>query len=151
MRETSSLIFGLGDLVRLPLLLEYGGVWLDAGMILFRHLDDICWKKIEDPESPYELAGFLLASYKDDDLAMANGFIAAKAHNPFLQRVHQVYRALWNDGAVNQDGFHIHPLLRHLGTMHAPNKVRDDARGKSLIATCTNNIMIRMSQSHSQI
>ncbi|CZT19177.1 related to capsule polysaccharide biosynthesis protein [Ramularia collo-cygni] len=111
-----------GDLVRLPLLLEYGGVWLDAGMILLRHLDDICWKKIEDPNSPYELAGFLLAGYENNDLTMANGFFATRAQNPFLQRVYQVYRTLWEDGATNQDGFHLHPLLRHMGTLHTPNK-----------------------------
>lgn len=110
-------------MVRLPLLLEHGGVWMDAGMILFRHLDDICWKKIEDPDSPYELAGFVLACYKNDDLAMANGFFAAKSKNPFLQRIYEVYRALWDGGAVNSDGFHKHSLLRHLGVLGAPNKV----------------------------
>lgn len=94
-------------------------------MILFRNLDDICWKKIEDPDSPYELGGFLLACYTNDDLAMANGFIATKAHNPFLRRVQEVYKALWDTGATNCKGFHLHPLLRHLGVLGLPNKVCD--------------------------
>ena len=49
-----------GDMVRLPLLYLYGGVWMDAGMMLFRHLDDVCWKTIEDPTSPYEMAGLII-------------------------------------------------------------------------------------------
>lgn len=110
-------------MVRLPLLLEYGGVWMDAGMILFRHLDDLCWNKIDDPQSPYQLAGFVITCRPGNKLAMANGFFASKANNPFLQRVFEVYRELWSNGATDSTGFHKHPLLNHLGVVNHPNKV----------------------------
>ncbi|KAI1132847.1 capsular polysaccharide synthesis protein-domain-containing protein [Nemania abortiva] len=108
-----------GDLVRLPLLWKYGGVWIDAGTFLFRSIDDICWEQIEDPASPYEMAGFVLEMRPGVD-CMLNGFIAAKRGNPFIKRWHDIYMALWQGGATNAQGFHKHPLLRHLPLLCPP-------------------------------
>ena len=35
---------------------------MDAGTVLFRNLDDICWSELEIPNSPYEFSGFTLDS-----------------------------------------------------------------------------------------
>ncbi|KAI2636617.1 capsular polysaccharide synthesis protein-domain-containing protein [Xylaria nigripes] len=107
-----------GDLIRLPLLYKYGGVWIDAGTLLFRHLDDICWKQIEDPSTPYEMAGFVIELRPNVD-CMLNGFIAAKRGNPFIKRWHDIYAALW-EGKTNSTGFHKNPLLRHLPLLCPP-------------------------------
>lgn len=107
-----------GDIVRLPLLWLYGGVWLDAGSILFRHVEDICWRQIEDPATPYEMAGFVLGLRPGGD-DMINGFIAAKKNNPFIKRWHDIYLTMWI-GVTNADGFHKHPLLRHLPLLNPP-------------------------------
>ncbi|KAI1400091.1 capsular polysaccharide synthesis protein-domain-containing protein [Hypoxylon fuscum] len=107
-----------GDIVRLPLIWLYGGVWIDAGSFLFRHVEDICWKKIEDPESPYEMAGFAIEMRPGVEI-MLNGFIAAKRGNPFIKRWHEIFKALW-DGTTNCQGFHKHPLLRHLPLLCPP-------------------------------
>lgn len=101
-----------GDIVRLPLLWKYGGVWMDVGTFLFRHIDDICWNLIEDPQSQYEMAGFTIELRPDAD-SMLNGFIAAKRDNPFIKRWLDIYQALWKD-ATNSHDFHKHPLLKHL-------------------------------------
>ncbi|UKZ81753.1 hypothetical protein TrVFT333_009525 [Trichoderma virens FT-333] len=103
----------MGDLVRLPLLWKYGGVWMDVGLILLRHIDDICWKRIEDPESPYELAAVALMHLRDTYTPL-NGFLCTKRNNPFVKRWHDIYLALWSEGATNSKDFHKHPLLRHL-------------------------------------
>ncbi|KAI1329438.1 capsular polysaccharide synthesis protein-domain-containing protein [Xylariaceae sp. FL0255] len=108
-----------GDLVRLPLIYKYGGVWMDAGSLLFRHLDDICWKQIEDPNSPIEMSGFVIEMRPSVD-CMLNGFIAAKAGNPFIKRWHDIYKALWAEGVTNAAGFHKNPLLRHLPLLCPP-------------------------------
>jgi hypothetical protein len=100
------------DLIRLPCLYLYGGLWMDVGMLLFRHIDDICWKEIEDPASPYEMAGFLMP-LRPNVGTMLNGFIATKRHNGFVKRWHDTYVEMWR-GANSSDGFHAHPLLRHL-------------------------------------
>lgn len=68
----------MGGLVRLPLLWKYGGMWMDVGLILLRHVDDICWKCIEDPESPYELSAVALM-HLPGTYTPLNGFLAPKA------------------------------------------------------------------------
>ncbi|GAP88425.1 putative capsule polysaccharide biosynthesis protein [Rosellinia necatrix] len=109
-----------GDLVRLPLIWKYGGVWIDAGTLLFRHIDDICWNAIEDPATPYEMAGFVIEMRPGVD-CMLNGFVAAKRGNPFIQRWYTIYKALWDgEGVTNATGFHRHPLLRHLPLLCPP-------------------------------
>ncbi|KAL6693370.1 hypothetical protein J3F84DRAFT_396292 [Trichoderma pleuroticola] len=103
----------MGDLVRLPLLWKYGGIWMDVGLLLLRHVDDICWKRIEDPASPYELSALALM-HLPDTYTPLNGFLATKRNNPFIKRWHDIYVALWTEGVTNATGFHKHPLLRHL-------------------------------------
>ncbi|KAI0459175.1 capsular polysaccharide synthesis protein-domain-containing protein [Xylaria acuta] len=107
-----------GDLVRLPLIWKYGGVWIDVGTFLFRNIDDICWKQIEDPSTPYEVAGFVIEMRPGVD-CMLNGFVAAKRGNPFIKRWHDIYLALW-EGVTNAHGFHKHPLLQHLPLLCPP-------------------------------
>lgn len=100
------------DLLRLPLLYIYGGVWIDIGMLLFRHLDDICWRAIQDPSSPYEMAGVLMP-LRVEVGTMLNGFIASRKGNGMVKRWHDVYYKLW-EGKTSADGFYKHPLLAHL-------------------------------------
>lgn len=102
----------LSDLLRLPLLYIHGGVWMDVGMLLLRHLDDICWGAIEDPTSPYEMAGILMP-LRAEAGTMLNGFIATKRENEMIKRWHDVYCKLW-EGKTSADGFHKDPLLSHL-------------------------------------
>jgi Capsular polysaccharide synthesis protein len=103
----------LSDLLRLPLLILYGGVWMDAGMVLFRHLDDLCWHEVESPNSPYEMVGMLMA-LRPQPGPMLNGFIASRRDNIMLKNWHAVYCALWDNDKTNAEDFHKHPLLAHL-------------------------------------
>ncbi|PHH89626.1 hypothetical protein CDD83_5642 [Cordyceps sp. RAO-2017] len=100
------------DLMKLPLLWKYGGVWMDAGIILFRSLDDMFWTRLEDPDCPHEIAG-LYASFRPNEQLMINSLIAAKRRNPFILCWHDTYKALWAGGATNSHNFHKHPLFRH--------------------------------------
>lgn len=103
----------LADLARLPLIYLYGGVWIDAGTILLRHVDDICWKGLENPDSPYELCGFTI-DIRPHVSCMQNAFIAARKGNGFIQRWHMVYLELWRGRTSNQ-GVSKHPLISVLG------------------------------------
>ncbi|MCJ1440296.1 MAG: hypothetical protein MMC23_000779 [Stictis urceolatum] len=100
------------DLLRLPLLYMHGGVWMDVGMVLLRHLDDICWRAIEDSGTPYEMAGILMP-LRPQVGTMLNGFLATKSGNGLIKRWHDVYCKMW-EGVVSAEGFHRHPLLAHL-------------------------------------
>lgn len=108
----------MSDLLRLPLLFLHGGVWMDVGMLLLRHLDDICWHAIEAPDIPYEMAGILMP-LRAEVGTMLNGFIASRRGNAMIRRWHSVYCALW-EGKTTAEGFHTHPLLAHL----PPSKYR---------------------------
>lgn len=66
------------DLIRLPLIYVHGGVWMDAGTLIFHDLDDICWSRLEDPESPYEMAGFIIPQGGAMRKRFLNHFIAAR-------------------------------------------------------------------------
>lgn len=108
------------DLIRLPLLYLYGGVWLDVGFYLFKSLDDICWKELEDPASPFEMAGFKV-TFNAEISNMLNGFIAARKGNPCIKHWHEIFLKVW-EGATNTLGMHKHPLLRHLPKCEPPSR-----------------------------
>lgn len=69
------------DFIRGPLLLRYGGVSMDVGCLLIRHIDRICWDLLEDPDSPYEIAVPVLY-----DQTIANHFVAARKNNAFIEK-----------------------------------------------------------------
>ena len=106
------------DLLRLPLLYLYGGIWCDVGTFLFRHVDDICWNMLEDPSSPFEMAGFLI-EFRPEVGMMFNGFIAARKGNGFVKRWHDIFLRVW-EGRTDTSGVHAHPLLRHLPGYRPP-------------------------------
>ncbi|TRX96564.1 hypothetical protein FHL15_002466 [Xylaria flabelliformis] len=107
------------DLARLPLLYLYGGVWLDVGSLLFRRFDDIFWRDLEDPVSPFEMGMSLFQMRKYPGQALT-GFIAARKGNPFIERWMKVSLELWK-GRTNCFGLHEHPLIKPLGTMVPPD------------------------------
>ena len=89
------------DLIRLPLIYVHGGVWMDAGTSLFRDLDAIYWSRLEDPESPYEMAGFPIPQGGAMRKRSLNHFIAARKGNSFVKRWHDIFpggmeRVFWH-------------------------------------------------------
>ncbi|KAH7018571.1 uncharacterized protein B0I36DRAFT_277212 [Microdochium trichocladiopsis] len=93
------------DLVRGPVLTRYGGVWMDVGSILVRHLDRVCWDVIQDPATPIEAAVAVEPSH-----GILNYFVACKKGDPFIRRWHEVFLALW-EGRTNLLGIADHPLV----------------------------------------
>lgn len=69
------------DLLRGSCLYEHGGVFMDVGNVLIRHLDRICWNKLEDPSSPFQVSVPWMYG-----LTMANHFVAARKGDPFIKR-----------------------------------------------------------------
>lgn len=126
-----------GDVVRLPLLYHYGGIWMDAGTMLFRHVDNICWKVLADPATPYEIAGFASGTNPDEDTRLdgfiaaepgndmiMNGFIAARKGNEFIKRWHAVFLEIWK-GRTDCTGIQDHPLLRQVPKIRVPADIQE--------------------------
>lgn len=120
------------DLVRWPLLLRYGGVYADVGMMPIGDVDWL-WEetvgRIEGEPHPKTGKRYEVLSYtsgglaggeeeRDDKASMPdlmNYFLCARPQNPFFLRCHRLFLALWDeglDGGKNcTDGMHKSPLL----------------------------------------
>ncbi|PWY82008.1 hypothetical protein BO70DRAFT_429120 [Aspergillus heteromorphus CBS 117.55] len=59
------------DLIRLPLLYRYGGVWMDVGTLLF-----ICWRVLADPATPYEMTGCHIDPDREGAMGRVTDYIA---------------------------------------------------------------------------
>jgi len=100
------------DAIRLPLIYQYGGVWMDVGLLLLMHLDQVCWDVLGNPKTKFEVA---LAS-ADPTLksgAAENFFIAGRKGNGFIKRWMLVQLEAWK-GRHNSHGIHADPLFHHL-------------------------------------
>jgi hypothetical protein len=113
------------DFVRFGLLYLYGGIWMDVGTLIFRHLDDIWWNVLDDANTPYTVGAFALEEEGSVNTIM-NGVIAAKKGDEFIKRWHQIYLEMWK-GNSNTVEMHKHPLVKHLGLLGRPAGIVDDS------------------------
>lgn len=103
------------DLLRLPLLYLHGGVWMDVGNMLHTHLDDLFWNHIASPNTPYEVAVWIITGQiKRVWGSFGNFMLAARKGCDFIKYWHLGYKELWR-GRTNEVGFHRHPLIRDIG------------------------------------
>jgi hypothetical protein len=89
---------------------------MDTGSIMVMHMDRICWDRISDPDSPYEVATVLRG-----DQWIFNYFMAARKSNPFIRRLNDLILHLWKD-KTNNKGVIQNPLFAYLATMFPPSK-----------------------------
>ncbi|ETS74563.1 hypothetical protein PFICI_13047 [Pestalotiopsis fici W106-1] len=94
------------DLLRGACLFQYGGAWLDVGAILMRGMDRICWKELEDPQTPFRVAAPLIF-----DQSAGNHFFAARKGDPFIKHWHDLFCYMWVD-KTNVNGMRNHPILK---------------------------------------
>jgi hypothetical protein len=115
------------DLVRYPLLLKYGGVYLDVGILQFGDLDQLWTQHIASPSSPHDFAGFTMGDAPD--LNIVNFALICTPNNPLVQRAHSILLRLW-EGKTNTGGMHKHPLVSHVPLMRVPQEVVIEEEGK---------------------
>ena len=115
------------DLVRFPLLLRYGGVYMDVGVLHFGDLDWLWTQKIANPESPYEFAGFTMGDFPD--ISAVNFYLMSGPQNPLVLRAHRILLKLW-EGKTNTKGASRHPLVSHVPLMRVPQEVSVEEEGK---------------------
>ncbi|KAI1387687.1 uncharacterized protein F4822DRAFT_407300 [Hypoxylon trugodes] len=103
------------DLVRLPLLFKYGGVWMDVGNMLHTHLDHLFWNHLTAPNSPYEMATWIITGQiRKQWGSFGNYMLAARKGCIFIKNWHNCYKELWN-GRTNAVDFHKLPLMKDIG------------------------------------
>lgn len=100
------------DIVRLPLIYLYGGVWLDVGFTLFRSLDSLVWDVLSEPSRQEEMS--IMRISLSPTLAMCfNGFIACRKGCVAVKYWHELFLKIW-EGKKSTVGAHAHPSLHHL-------------------------------------
>jgi len=103
------------DLVRLPLLFQHGGVWMDVGNMLHTHLDKLFWDALTTPNSPFEMAVWIISGQiRKPWGSFGNYMLAARRECTFIKNWHDCYKELWK-GRTNADGFHNLPLIQDIG------------------------------------
>jgi hypothetical protein len=68
------------DFLRGAALVAHGGVWMDVGCIMFRHLDRVCWDQLADENNPYTFSVPIMY-----EQVMANHFVAARKGDLFIK------------------------------------------------------------------
>ena len=114
------------DLVRWPLLLHYGGVYADVGMMQIGDLDRLWNKTIANPESPHQVLSYSPGG--SQMYSLTNYFLAALPDNPLFARCHKLLLALWaaDGGKTSTDGMHASPLLRGVPLMGGEHTITED-------------------------
>ncbi|KAJ5081585.1 hypothetical protein NUU61_009849 [Penicillium alfredii] len=114
------------DLVRWPLLLRYGGVYADVGMMQIGDLDGLWHATIANPDSPYEILSY--APSGAAHYSLCNYFLAALPDNALFARCHRLLLALWSvDGnRTTTEGMHANPLLRGVPLMGGEFTITED-------------------------
>lgn len=100
------------DLVRWPLLLKYGGVYADVGMLQIGDLDRLWSATVGNPESPYEVLSY--SGGEPEEMTLTNYFLSSRRNNPLFLRAHKLFLALWAEdgGKSSTDGMRFSPLLQ---------------------------------------
>ncbi|KAK3902450.1 hypothetical protein C8A05DRAFT_33862 [Staphylotrichum tortipilum] len=105
------------DLVRWPLLLRYGGVYADVGMMQIGDLDALWNCTVGDADSPFEVLSYSPGGEKL--YSLTNYFLAAMPGNALFERCHRLLLTLWaaEGGKTSTDGMHASPLLKGVPLM----------------------------------
>lgn len=100
------------DLVRFPLLLNFGGIYADVGVMPIGDLDQLWNKTVGNEDSPYEVFTFGEAKGQ----VVTNYFMAARRDNALFQRCHKFFIKLWseNGGRTGTQDMHSSPLFEGL-------------------------------------
>ncbi|TVY84836.1 putative glycosyl transferase FCK3 [Lachnellula suecica] len=101
------------DLVRFPLLLKYGGVYADVGLIQLGDIDRIWNEMVGNPESPIDVFGYYSPGAFGDP-TIPNFFFVCGRNNVFFAQCHKLFLELWSadGGMTSTQGMHRSPLLK---------------------------------------
>ena len=118
------------DLVRWPLLLKYGGIYADTGMIQIGDVDRLWNETIGDLNTPFEVLSY--AADGEQGRTLTNYFLASLKNNPFFQRCHRLLLALWAEdgGKTTTDGMHASMLLKGVPMMSGIGLAFEEDGGK---------------------
>lgn len=110
------------DLVRFPLLIKYGGIYADVGLIMIGDLDRLWHATVANPASSREVV-----SFRFDSVCLTNYFLGSSRNNPFFKRCHQLFLKLW-EGKDSTEGMWKSPLLKGVPMLQSPKGFEDGGK-----------------------
>ena len=118
------------DLVRLPLLVKYGGVYADVGLMQIGDLDRLWSQTIGNADSPFEVLSYNMGGV--DGRSLTNYFLASHKSNSLFERCHRLFLALFaaDGGKASTDGMHTDPLLKGTPLLMSGNSMSFEDNGK---------------------
>ena len=119
----------MSDLVRFPLLLRYGGIYADVGLMQIGDIDRVWNRMIDNPASPYEIFSYNCGTVNERFLS--NYFLMSKRNNALFERSHKLLLKLWaaDGGKTSTEGMHSSPLLN--GTELLGGDLTYDGKGQT--------------------
>ncbi|KAI1374721.1 hypothetical protein F4677DRAFT_424548 [Hypoxylon crocopeplum] len=118
----------VSDLVRWPLLLRYGGVYADVGLLQIGDLDRLWRETVENPASRFEVISYNMGGV--DKRSLTNYFLASRRGNAMFERCHRLLLALWaaDGGKTNTEGMHSSPLLKGVPMMGGSFTIEEEGK-----------------------
>ncbi|KAF7712587.1 Capsule polysaccharide biosynthesis protein [Penicillium ucsense] len=113
------------DLVRFPLLVTYGGVYADVGLLMIGDLDRLWRETVAKPDSAKEVI-----SFRFEEIGLTNYFLCARRKTPFFERCHRLFLKLW-EGRNSTEGMWKSPLLKGVPVLESPKGFEQDGRSYS--------------------
>jgi len=116
------------DLVRFPLLIMYGGIYADVGVIPIGDLDALWNKTVGNDDSPFEVLSYDCGV--ETERCITNYFMGSNRANTFFTRCHKLFLAIWaeNGGRTTTTGMHQSPLLADVPLMQCDITFTDGSR-----------------------
>jgi len=116
------------DLVRFPLLLKYGGVYTDVGIMPIGDLDRLWHETVADPASQFEVLSYHAGSI--EERVLMNYFLGCHRNNPLFERCHKLFLELWaSDGRkTSTEGMHSSPLLKELPLLGGRHTIEEGGK-----------------------
>lgn len=116
------------DLVRWPLLLKYGGVYADVGLMQIGDLDRLWRETVGNPASRFEVLSYNMGGIEERSLT--NYFLVSGRNNPLFARCHKLLLELWaaDGGKVSTEGMHSSPLLKGVPLMGGSITFEEEGR-----------------------
>lgn len=103
------------NLIRLKLIVEYGGVWVDATLYCMKPLDN--WLHKHSP------SGVFLFSNPGRDRVISNWFIAGTQSNYLINKLYQSRCRYWSTYNIPHSGFRMKKIRRLLCRVVNRNKI----------------------------
>ena len=118
------------DLVRFPLLIKYGGVYADVGLMQIGDLDQLWNKTVGDPSSRFDVLTYNAGPV--EERSMTNYFMCSGRNNPLFERCHKLFLELWaaDGGKTSTEGMHTSSLLKGIPLLGQGDSLSFEENGK---------------------